>query len=85
MLEDLGSKNGTWWHEARLEGLLSLTDGDELSVGSVKRAYRGPGSGLTEGGIAHGRLDELEVAVVEPIRGASIPGGGRRRRSFTPR
>lgn len=82
-LEDLGSKNGTWWREARLETALALTDGDEFSVGSVRVVYRGPGGGLEEAGISHVRAEDLEVAVVEPIRG-SIPGGGRHREIVHP-
>lgn len=42
VLEDLGSKNGTWRGEARLTGPVTLADGDELRVGAVRVTYRGP-------------------------------------------
>lgn len=79
VLEDLGSKNGTWWHEEQLEAALALSDGEEFSVGGVRLVYRGPSSGLEESRSASAPARELEVAVVEPIRAASMPGGGRRR------
>jgi DNA-binding winged helix-turn-helix (wHTH) protein len=41
-LEDLGSKNGTWLGERRVEGPLPLADGDEIRVGEVRLRYRGP-------------------------------------------
>ncbi len=42
VLEDLGSKNGTWRGETRVTGPLVLADGDELRVGIVHLTYRGP-------------------------------------------
>ena len=51
VLEDLGSKNGTFRGEARLEGKAALADGDDLRVGAVRFTYRGPaipGPGDTE-------------------------------------
>lgn len=46
-IEDLGSKNGTWLGNRRVEGRLGLTDGDEIRVGEVRLLYRGPDSGLS--------------------------------------
>ncbi len=42
VLEDLGSKNGTWRGETRLAGPTPLADGDELEIGAVRLTYRGP-------------------------------------------
>jgi DNA-binding winged helix-turn-helix (wHTH) protein len=42
VLEDLGSKNGTWRGEDRIAGPTPLADGDELRVGAVRLTYRGP-------------------------------------------
>ena len=39
-VEDLGSKNGTFVNEARVEGSRSLADGDELRIGLVTLRYR---------------------------------------------
>jgi pSer/pThr/pTyr-binding forkhead associated (FHA) protein len=44
LLEDLGSKNGTWHGETRLSGRSRLADGDELRIGAVRLTYRGPAS-----------------------------------------
>jgi DNA-binding winged helix-turn-helix (wHTH) protein len=41
-IEDLGSKNGSWRGETRLSGRVSLADGDELRIGTVRLTYRGP-------------------------------------------
>jgi DNA-binding winged helix-turn-helix (wHTH) protein len=38
-LEDLGSKNGTYWRFIRVEGRILLRDGDELRVGSVALVF----------------------------------------------
>lgn len=38
-LEDLGSRNGTWWGEERLEGPVRLQDGDHFAVGDVTFRY----------------------------------------------
>jgi len=40
MLEDLGSKNGTWLRGARIAGSRSLSDGDEIRIGSVPMTFR---------------------------------------------
>lgn len=51
LLEDLGSKNGTWRGETRVAERIFLADGDELRVGAVRVTYRGPagvGPGDTE-------------------------------------
>jgi DNA-binding winged helix-turn-helix (wHTH) protein len=34
-IEDLGSKNGTWVGGARVDGVVSLAEGDEIRLGSV--------------------------------------------------
>lgn len=39
-LEDLNSKNGTWLRGERLRGTASLSDGDEIRVGSVNLVFR---------------------------------------------
>lgn len=41
-LVDLSSKNGTWCGERRVDGRVSLADGDELRFGTVRVTYRGP-------------------------------------------
>ncbi len=50
-IEDLGSKNGTFIGDQRVEGLRSLGDGDIIGVGSVKltlRVFQTPNSTKTE-------------------------------------
>jgi len=52
-LEDLGSKNGTYLGEKRVESAEPLSDGDRIRVGSVSltlRIYPMPDSTLTTGG-----------------------------------
>ena len=39
-LEDLGSKNGTWLNDRRLDGPAVLRDGDRLQLGPVSLAFR---------------------------------------------
>jgi DNA-binding winged helix-turn-helix (wHTH) protein len=39
-LEDLGSKNGTWLRGERIATSASLSDGDEIRVGSVAMTFR---------------------------------------------
>lgn len=40
VLEDLGSKNGTWLNERRLEGPAPLNDGDAIRLGDLRFAFR---------------------------------------------
>jgi DNA-binding winged helix-turn-helix (wHTH) protein len=40
MLEDLGSKNGTWLRGRRIEAAERLADGDEVRIGSVPLTFR---------------------------------------------
>jgi pSer/pThr/pTyr-binding forkhead associated (FHA) protein len=50
-IEDLGSKNGTFVGDQRVEGSRSLGDGDIIGVGSVKltfRIFQTPSSTKTE-------------------------------------
>ena len=50
-IEDLGSKNGTFVGDQRVDGLRSLGDGDIIRIGSVKltlRMIRTPSSTETE-------------------------------------
>jgi pSer/pThr/pTyr-binding forkhead associated (FHA) protein len=47
VVEDLGSKNGTWLGSRRVEGRITLADGDEIRVGEVRLLYRGPAAGLS--------------------------------------
>ena len=50
-IEDLGSKNGTFVGDQRLEGLRSVGDGDIIGIGSVKltlRIFQTPSSTRTE-------------------------------------
>jgi DNA-binding winged helix-turn-helix (wHTH) protein len=39
-LEDLGSKNGTFVHDRRLDGTVPLRDGDAIRLGSVALVFR---------------------------------------------
>jgi DNA-binding winged helix-turn-helix (wHTH) protein len=39
-LEDLGSKNGTFWRENRISALTPLADGDAIRVGPVLMTFR---------------------------------------------
>lgn len=49
VLEDLGSKNGTYIGDRRVEGPTTLADGDEIRLGSVVLAFRArPAAGSTE-------------------------------------
>lgn len=48
VLEDLGSKNGTWRSEMRLAGRVALANGDELRIGTVRLTYRGPAARVPE-------------------------------------
>jgi DNA-binding winged helix-turn-helix (wHTH) protein len=50
-IEDLGSKNGTFVGNQRVDGCRSIVDGDVITVGSVKltvRAFQAPTSTETE-------------------------------------
>ena len=47
-IEDRSSKNGTWLGSRRVEGRVTLADGDEIRVGEVRLLYRGPASALSE-------------------------------------
>jgi len=40
LLEDAGSKNGTWLKGSRIESAQMLTDGDEVRFGSVSMTFR---------------------------------------------
>lgn len=44
-LEDLGSRNGTWCRDRRVEGRVALRDGDEIRVGTVSVVYRSESAG----------------------------------------
>ena len=46
-LEDLGSRNGTWCRDRRVEGRVALKDGDEIRVGTVSVVYRSQSGGPT--------------------------------------
>jgi DNA-binding winged helix-turn-helix (wHTH) protein len=46
-LRDLGSKNGTRLAGRRVEGEVSLTDGDELKIGPALLVFCAPGGGST--------------------------------------
>ena len=39
-LEDLGSKNGTFWRENRISAVTPLADGDAIRVGKVSMTFR---------------------------------------------
>jgi DNA-binding winged helix-turn-helix (wHTH) protein len=40
ILEDLGSKNGTWLRGSRLESRIPLADGDEIHLGRTRVVFR---------------------------------------------
>ena len=63
ILEDLGSKNGTWLGDVRLTAAAMLKDGDHIRVGSAPLVYRASQSGMST---------ETQVAAVE------APGAGSR-------
>ena len=44
VLEDLGSKNGTWVNGLQIEKPTELEDGDEVRLGSVALVYRAQGT-----------------------------------------
>ena len=48
VLEDLGSKNGTWVGGERVEGRVTLADGDQISIGPVVLVFRRGGGDTTE-------------------------------------
>lgn len=47
VLEDLGSRNGTFLNGARLEGPASLADGDEIGIGAATLIVKLAGEGTT--------------------------------------
>lgn len=42
VLEDLGSKNGTWWRGRRIATPSELADGDVITIGSAVLTFRAP-------------------------------------------
>ena len=40
MVEDLGSRNGTFLRREKVTGPVPITDGDEIRVGSIVLRYR---------------------------------------------
>ncbi len=40
VIEDLGSRNGTWVNEVKLEGPRTLADGDQVRMGGVRWLFR---------------------------------------------
>jgi hypothetical protein len=48
IVEDLGSKNGTWVRGRRITGSTELADGDEIRLGSVPLVFRASRGGSTE-------------------------------------
>ncbi len=52
VLEDLGSKNGTWLKGQRIDGRVELADGDEIRLGSVPVVFHATAAGSTETDIA---------------------------------
>jgi hypothetical protein len=52
MLEDLGSKNGTWVRGRRIAEPTEIKDGDEIRLGSVPLVFRAAPAGSTETDIA---------------------------------
>ena len=47
MLEDLGSKNGTFLRGKKLQGRAALRDGDEIRVGTVPMTFRSFSAGVS--------------------------------------
>jgi DNA-binding winged helix-turn-helix (wHTH) protein len=47
-LEDLGSHNGTFVGTVRVEGRVTLFDGDQILLGSATLWYRGAGAGASQ-------------------------------------
>ncbi len=53
LLEDLGSKNGTFLRGVRVDGPAELADGDEIGIGTVVLLFQsGDGDSTTETGTA---------------------------------
>ncbi|MGC4807201.1 FHA domain-containing protein [Micromonospora sp. DT233] len=48
MLLDLGSTNGTWLNDCRLDGPEQLTDGDVIRLGRTELRFFDPGLALTD-------------------------------------
>jgi DNA-binding winged helix-turn-helix (wHTH) protein len=46
-VEDLGSKNGIWLNDRRLDSIATLRSGDELRLGTVTMRFRPAGDGET--------------------------------------
>lgn len=40
LLEDLGSKNGTWRNDERIATAVELSDGDSIRIGIVRLTFR---------------------------------------------
>ena len=53
-IEDLGSRNGTVFRGERLTAPVSLNDGDEITVGSVRVRFRRAEPGLSTAPLPHG-------------------------------
>ena len=48
MLEDFGSKNGTFRGETRVTAPIQLADGDDIRIGSLLVTFHARGPGSTE-------------------------------------
>lgn len=52
ILEDLGSKNGTWNNDERVKGSVELHDGDRIRLGAVSLTFRSSGQAESTATIA---------------------------------
>lgn len=71
-LNDLGSTNGTWINDRRIDGVEALTDGDVIRVGRTELRFHDPGVartdpvGLTFGVLRRHQRPTLPLPVANP-------------------
>jgi DNA-binding winged helix-turn-helix (wHTH) protein len=54
VLQDLGSKNGTWNNDERVKGSVELQDGDRIRLGAVSLTFRSIGRAVSTATLGEG-------------------------------
>lgn len=62
-IEDLGSRNGTWVNDRKIDGTILLRDGDRIRIGDVEFTYQR--AGAVEGDSSQGTSSSAQATIVD--------------------
>jgi pSer/pThr/pTyr-binding forkhead associated (FHA) protein len=85
VVEDLGSRNGTYVNGKRAEGVVPLREGDVIRIGTVEMIFRGDAAGRDGGSVPVAPVAKVAPPAAAPAAAPEPPAEPEKKYDLRPR